>query len=930
MFIIAVACTQKKQPVIIPGEDITALRKQIAAREQKINDTALAKDTIVLLELYKQQADDSRRVGDWAQFASYYFNRYELAGSAGNFHALAIPCLDSIITYEDTLAKTDSLKRPLMLAYFNRLYDLTGRDNIKVAADFEKFQLYADLQKDSEFFASARISAGIAWTMIGDNQVAASIFEKALQQAKKENDIENTAWITINLANCYRNDGQPAKAVQIVLPLLNMKNISPERRAYLHAVLAETYNEQGRMNEAAEQVRLALPLLNSLPGRNDDINTRLFNIYRVQADVFEQQQQLPAAVQSNFQALKYFAAVDSTFTGRDVAKTFKDIGKLYLLSGQPDTAFVYLNKAIKALFPSNSKTGLDHLPADSQLTHENTIMEVMDAASEAYLQQYKQSLDVGSLQRSLNCINIAFKTEELIRQVYIYDDSKYRQGKESKARSEHGIMISRLLWGATGNDKWLDEAFMYAERSRANVLMDKIKENLLSGFSSDSSFAETKQLWFKIQSINDEINRLKQDTANAAIIQALTKEKEQFDARFSSNRSRANTLLQNVYKNNSIYTTTTGIRQKLLQNNDAIIEYFAGDSLLYRFVLQKGKENVEVAAVPLSAADTLVQALLPYLTGKDKYNNDPAAYAQLAAALYRQIFPVLPATAKKIMIIADGLLQFLPFEALMADAGKPGFLVQQFQFTSAFSCASLLQQMNMAGGIFDADGIAFAPFTSKGKDSLPALPQSGAEAESLRKAGDVVSVFKNENATSKRFIELAGKGKILHLASHAFADGSDSIQPRIEFADGSLSLEKIYALQLSNRLVVLSACQTGIGKLVTAEGALSLARGFYYSGAKNVINSLWEVDDQSAGLIFGKFYRHLKKTGSIGQSLALARQEYIQEAPVEKRSPYYWASFVCIGDGVYEEPKDNTRFLLICVGGLLGLAVLMIVFRNRR
>lgn len=931
LLIIAVACTQKKEPAPATGEAITALRQQIAGRQKRINDTAVAKDTAALLALYRQQTTDSKKAGEWAVFCQSNLAICDLYYDSST--AVSEPYLDAIIALEDTLKQHPALKPFLAQAYGRRYYVYQERElNHNVIHDCEKYLEYSNAALDSSYLVYVLKEAGIAASKIGDQQQSVNYLERLLDYVTRQHDAEEIAAASVNLGNSYNQDNQPGRAMDVVWKALPLNGISPERKAYLNAVLAESYNQLNKKQEALRYVETALPLLQRLPP-NTNVTERLSDLCRVQGDVLADMQQPGAALTAYRRSLYYRSQNNSSLYGREAGKTFITIGEIMQSAGQPDSALYYYDRALKAVFPNDTAVGLQRLPRREQLYHENTIMEALDAASTVYLQQYAQTMDAALLQRSLDCSNSAFAVEELLRQLYIYDNSKYSQAQESKSRSRRGIEACRLLWAATGKDKWLDEAFMYAERSRANVLADKIKQNLLTGLSNDSAFAGTRQLWLKIQNISDRIKDIKSDTSHSAELAVLLKEKEQLEALFSRNKSRENALLQEVTKEKPPITMAE-IRGRLLEQNDAIIEYFAADSLLYRFVLQKENAQLEMTAVPVHAVDTLVRELLPYLTDRNKYNNQPGEYAHMATQLYRLVFPALNQNnkeTKKVLLIADGLLQFLPFEALMKEPAGQNFLVFGFRFTSAFSCGSLLQQMNTAAGSFVEDGIAFAPFNEKVRNSLPVLPQSGPEAASIHRAGNLVQVYKNEQATVKRFMEQSGNGKILHLASHAFAGEADSLPPRIAFADGDLSLEKIYSLQLNNRLVVLSACETGIGRLVTAEGALSLARGFYYAGAKNVINSLWEVNDASAAQIFEQFYRQLKKTGSIDGALALARQEYIRSSPVEKRSPYYWASFVCIGDGVYEPPKDHTRLIVISIAGILGLAILMFVStRNSR
>ena len=105
---------------------------------------------------------------------------------------------------------------------------------------------------------------------------------------------------------------------------------------------------------------------------------------------------------------------------------------------------------------------------------------------------------------------------------------------------------------------------------------------------------------------------------------------------------------------------------------------------------------------------------------------------------------------------------------------------------------------------------------------------------------------------------------------------------------------ELYDLELNADMVVLSACETGIGELQQGEGIISLARGFSYAGAKSIITSLWTVDDEEAPILMNSFYQYLDDGLSKDAALRQAKLDYIQNSP--KPHPYFWASFIPIGD----------------------------------
>jgi CHAT domain-containing protein len=166
--------------------------------------------------------------------------------------------------------------------------------------------------------------------------------------------------------------------------------------------------------------------------------------------------------------------------------------------------------------------------------------------------------------------------------------------------------------------------------------------------------------------------------------------------------------------------------------------------------------------------------------------------------------------------------------------------------------------------------------------------------------GDIVA---GRAATEEKFCSVADRYRIIHLSTHGKADNRVGDYAFIAFAEVPDSLEnellfvrELYNLSLNADLVVLSACETGTGKLQRGEGIISVARAFAYAGAKSIVTSLWEVNDQSTAELTRYFYRELRMGADKDEALRKARLRYIREASVRQAHPFFWAAFQCVGD----------------------------------
>jgi CHAT domain-containing protein/Tfp pilus assembly protein PilF len=374
--------------------------------------------------------------------------------------------------------------------------------------------------------------------------------------------------------------------------------------------------------------------------------------------------------------------------------------------------------------------------------------------------------------------------------------------------------------------------------------------------------------------------------------------------------------------------------QQLLTPQQTLLEYFVGDSAIFVFVVQReGSKVLEIPRnFPLNDwVQSFREGISGYHTTTDKtpalYKKTVLQYAESAQKLYEKLLAPIAESLKPELIVVpgDGFTN-LPFEALLAAAPKDltnfntyPFLLRSHAIQYAYSATMLHQMMarqhrqTTTGGL-----LAFAPFFEEDTTSLAlrlqqdeatrtgfsALPFSGEEVFRAKKRwGGASELRTGKEATKQTFMELAAGYKILHLATHgkanplagefsflAFASKDESIE------NGLLSVGELYNLRLNADLVVLSACETGIGEQQRGEGVLSLARAFAFAGAKGIVASMWSVNDKSTMLIMDHFYAGIKSGGSKNTALANAKRQYLEQHPGLPAHPFFWAGFVGVGD----------------------------------
>ena len=210
-----------------------------------------------------------------------------------------------------------------------------------------------------------------------------------------------------------------------------------------------------------------------------------------------------------------------------------------------------------------------------------------------------------------------------------------------------------------------------------------------------------------------------------------------------------------------------------------------------------------------------------------------------------------------------------------------------------------------------------------------------------KEVNSILSIVKGKSychrhATEETFKNTAPEAGIIHLATHAIVDDRNPLYSKLVFAndkssreDGFLNTYELYNIRLNADLVVLSACNTGYGKLVRGEGIMSLARGFMYAGCPSIVMSLWPVDDLSTNRLMDHFYQNLASGFRKDEALRQAKIEYINEADNVKSNPFYWAGFVSIGSPDSVNLPSKTNYALWMIAFVVLVIAIILVYQKK-
>jgi CHAT domain-containing protein len=290
-----------------------------------------------------------------------------------------------------------------------------------------------------------------------------------------------------------------------------------------------------------------------------------------------------------------------------------------------------------------------------------------------------------------------------------------------------------------------------------------------------------------------------------------------------------------------------------------------------------------------------------------------------AAGLYDALLRPVPEIAHKqrLVVVRDGQLHFLPFDALVDGSGRYLAETHTIAYSPSATSYYLLAQRPRRTPGFDHAllGVGGVPYNRvslpntgsvAGYDhtSISDLPGSKDEILAARAAlgsrGAVLLLDSNATKSAFKRADLA-QYSIIHLAVHGVANTARPdrsalvlLSDPLEGEDGILQASEIVQLHLRADLVILSACDTAVGPLEGEEGIETLSRAFLLAGAKAVVSTLWSVDDEHSLFLMTRFYAHLAAHEPIAAALAAAKRDMLNKFGHEL-APYYWAAFTLEG-----------------------------------
>lgn len=768
---------------------------------------------------------------------------------------------------------------------------------------------------------------GNNYSMLGDYQSAANVIKNYLFIAEKENHVPHVIAALINLSVVYHDTGRQAEAIELLKKGLDVNGIEDLKKGILYSNLARNYLDLQLKTEAR---RCALRAMQHLKKAHaHESASHLVNTLKVLSLLSLGEGNVTEAMRFIDRAKSIVKANPTLFKRRALAKLMAEQAGLQVLQQQHDLALQNYQQALMLLLPGYTPESGTDLPDKALFYPENTIKEVLDGLAQLHSKDDPM--------KALACFELSFEIEDLLRQTYHYQADRLQQQIEIRNRTEQCLTLLFDRFVETKEHHLAQRAFQLSERTKAVVLREAIEASEKHAFiKHDTLLKKEHNLTFKKATLARDLvlEQMKGETANVGYINELM-------ARQTALSIEIRSLQKLIVKKYPQYKAVghnaidmDRLQQKLKGEDAVLVEYVAGQESLYVFIVDAQSISFHKIAAGKKVYDA-IRTLNDLFASATRINNDVVLYKRLAFEL-TGLLHIPTSAAKKLVIIPDGLLNYVPFEALLVEKtnalnyAKLPYLLKAYTIAYGSSAATFAEHKDTAP-LKDHRVLAMFPVF---KNTARNLAHSEREAESIRSYVDGIFLFGDE-ATKSAFGENLHRCNIIHLSTHAAA-GSWLAPPSIDFIDSTLYLPEVYGLQLHPDLLILSACETGVGKILKGEGALSLARGFQYAGASNIIFSLWNVNDRSTARLMASFYRHYFDHRSKPEALRCAKLDYLENDEVSNahKSPYYWAPFVYYGDvsdhSLQQEFTIAWFEILLLVLTFLFLLVLFIRIRKQR
>jgi CHAT domain-containing protein/tetratricopeptide (TPR) repeat protein len=944
------AASEQREQFLKQTPPTLGLIKELVHRGIEYLDSGQIKDAVPAVTLAAQLAErvgdiparaaamrasarlDTAR-GDFAAAANHFESSLKLAESAGDRRgaAKALNGLANVDWVKGDRARAESRWNSALeifrqagdragearaLASLGGLRNFQGNYREGKANLEESLRIYTEIQ-DVMGRSIALNNLGVAYRVQGAYNEAQKFFEESLALSRRLDDVEGIASALGNLGNVYSGQGNYMKALEAYQESMNLNERIGNIPGFAGSLLGlgTAYMFLGNYPQAIEYLEKAYAVAERSRFKIGMALT-LHNI----GGVWSRRGELHRGLEYYEKAL----AINTEVGNRSaMAMNLHDIGKTYKELGNPREAQVAFEKSLEIAGQINDpvatllnlasltelarqsnefQKGLDFAKRAMQVATDTGLPESIEAAHLVTGRLYRR---IGRLADAQAEIEKAVAIVEEIRRS-VPGEELAQQAFESRILPYHemvGILIAR---GKT------EAAFEYAERAKGRVLLDVLRQGRsdVSGAMTQAERDREQELLTPLVQLNRDLRGKTNAAGQEQIRTKLQAARLDYDA-FLTTLYAAHPQLQ--IARGEMSPIRIGEVDELLKDRvaDAFVEFVVTDEATHVFVLTR--KNVRSYTIPIAqkTLDEQVRSFRESLAGRE------LTYAPAAQKLFNELLRPIDrriAAAKRICIIPDGSLWELPFQALQSAADR--FVLDRHSISYAPSITVLretiakrkarppqkrAQQILALGNPTIPTAVVSRVRAAYRDASLDPLPETETEVRRIAALyGPRESrICVGQDAREEVIKRDAKSFRTLHFATHGILDDQSPLYSRLLLSaaesgseDGVLEAREIMRLDLDADLAVMSACETGRGRVGAGEGLIGMSWAFFVAGCSATVVSQWKVGSDSTADLMVEFHRQLK---------ASSRADALRTAALKLRSqpryrhPFYWAPFVLIG-----------------------------------
>jgi CHAT domain-containing protein len=846
-----------------------------------------------------------------------------------------------------------------------------------IAYQNKAIDIYLEELQDekSDKLAGTYVNLGKTYRDLGEFDKALAYMEKArliyVKTLGEGSEQETRTYI--GMGQVYQQLGDYQSAINVYQKTLsiqqNIYKVSNDKIAETYYLLADLYLEEENLAKAKENASASLQIRKERLGEKHGSVASSLGLL---AEIALNEDQLAQAEEYATEALKISKAAHGEIHP-NISGKYLQLADLYLKKGNLEQSREYLKNAKKALLGEKSAdSDLSKIPLD-KVGDFSLLADILFFEAYQERQSFSTKKNEQQFNRAAAAYAKAFDYIQSILRKYDFTSSKMFVLQKAIPAYEENI---NMHWEAYQLDKSptiLNQLYSLTEETSSVLLMDAMQENSAKTFAGipqdiiDKERQIKGDLGFYEEFIYNETKKgAKANQEKIAlwkeVIFDLQKEYDQLLALIDEQYPEYYNL---KYAQKKIQLED--IKAYLPNGKSMLVDYYLGDSTLVIFGIQKGEVAVEFAKVNDNFRDkveTLRRMVSQAPRGSDQeMERQYIQFVEGANDLYTFLLePILSEKgANNLIILPHGILGYLPFHILLKapaneqqkeelDYRNLAYLFKDHIVRYEYAASLLLnQKANEQQG----EGyLGFAPeylgdkgLASRTADSLTIQRVYNEETRAglaplkynQPEVEEASQLFNSEHflgfeASEAAFKAKAENAQILHLAMHTLLNDEEPLYSQLIFRetgedgeDGRLNAYELYNMSLKADLAVLSACNTGVGKVQRGEGIMSLSRAFKYAGCSNIVMSLWPANDASTKEIILGFFNRLKSGENKDVALRDARIEYLENNT--KTHPFYWATFVFIGD---ETPLEKGGFPYLWMGlGVIALLGAFWWFRSR-